>query len=87
MPGAVEGLSAVAPVGSDTMLTVSWSVPAESIGVISQYYVTVTNYSLAPATNMTVPGDKTSTIVTGLRKTNMHELGQTPNSMAKFKFH
>ena len=66
VPGAVEELSAVAPFGSNTTLTISWSVPAESIGVISWYYVIVTNYSLVPVFNRTIPGDETSTNVTGL---------------------
>ena len=66
VPGAVEGLSAAAPMGSNKVLTLSWSVPAESVGVISWYYVIVTNYSFDPVSSKTVPGDETSTNVTGL---------------------
>ena len=69
-PRPVVGLSAISPESSDTILIVSWSASANysGPGVISQYYVTVTNYSLAPVTNVTVPGDITSTNVTGLGK-------------------
>ena len=66
VPGAVEGLSAIAPLGSNEVLTISWSVPTESGGVISSYYVIVTNYSFDPVRSMSIPGDKTSTNVTGL---------------------
>ena len=67
-PGPIVGLTAIAPEGSDTILTVSWSTPLQSSSIISQYYVTVTNYSLAPVTNVTVPGERTSINVTGLGK-------------------
>ena len=69
-PGSVVGLSAVAPDGSLTMLTVTWSAPAQPSGTVAQYFVVVTNYSLAFVTSKTVPGDTTSTSVTGLGKSS-----------------
>ena len=67
-PGSVVGLSAVVPDGSVTILTVIWSAPAQPSGAVSQYYVIVTNYSLASVTNKNVSGDTTSTNVTDLSK-------------------
>lgn len=67
-PGSVAGLSAVPPDGSITTLTVTWSAPAQPSGTVSQYFVIVTNYSLALVTNKTVSGITTSTNVTGLGK-------------------
>ena len=72
VPGAVSGLAAVTPQGSDTTLTVFWSVPATESSSISWYYVIVTNYSLAPVTSIPVPAEKTSTILTGLSKYITH---------------
>lgn len=69
-PGSVVGLSAVAPDGSLTMLNVTWSAPAQPSGTVAQYFVIVTNYSLAFVTSKTVPGDTTSTSVTGLGKSS-----------------
>lgn len=66
VPGSVEGLSANAPEGSNKVLTISWHVPADSVGVISLYYVIVTNYSFDPVSSVTIPGDETSANVTGL---------------------
>lgn len=67
-PGSIIGLSAVPPDGSVTTLTVTWSAPAQPSATVSQYFVIVTNYSLALVANKTVSGVTTSTSVTGLGK-------------------
>lgn len=70
-PGSIVDLSAVAPDGSVTTLTVTWSAPVQPSGVVAQYYIIVTNYSLAPVTNKTVLGGTTSTNVTDLSKSQV----------------
>ena len=77
-PGSVVDLSAVAPDGSVTTLTVTWSAPAQPSGAVSLYYVIVTNYSLALVTSKNVSGDTTSTNVTGLGKKSF---GIVPTSL------
>ena len=61
-------LSAIAPEESSTTLIVSWRIPANFSGVVSQYYVIVTNYSNTSVADRSVPGDVTSTMVTDLGK-------------------
>ena len=65
LPGVVQQLAVTSPSDSNDTLTISWN---QASGVVSQYYIVVTNYSLIPVTSFSVAGDQTTTTVPGLRK-------------------
>lgn len=72
-PGPVNDLSASPPEGSDSILIITWLPPDEPNWPLEVLYynVVVTNYSMAPVANMTVPVDQTSAVVMDLGQYNL----------------